>query len=591
MENDKLHGNLGDMIGKKIHTDPDGNPLTIQRAETNTPVDPANILKAATGLNIDEAAVTKAYHDQKNNVDKRPSHMEVLTPEEAEQLGFVKGEKFDVDRDIARERNEKIDRQLASKENQMVDMLQGIAKEEEKRTERLTNALHDDEQRQKIYNGNDPAAAANGKVNYVAPIGDNIDSTDESDAVVKTTNRKEIDPGNTIFGETPRVNPDDLVPSYDYEEENEEPATDENAGDEQDRPTAEQSDEEYGKYVRSLEIATVSDPEDPLITTVKNKAKIEPVSSGRLSKSKIVQDQAFLNAVNKFKRDNFRVVNVPLVNSGFSVDVVGTGPVDLTLLYRNVNQNMTSMEYELERMRTVLRNVVASHPPVDKNDLRNLIHFSDYNMLVYGHISATLKDVEYIHTCDDCGKDFHIVANSADLVLNRDKLQDRITQLRSCQSAADIKNHSLMLTNQQVITADGFIVNIGHPSYYEYMQYMTEMRALAESNELSDTQKQRLGTMAGVIAYIRSVIMPNGIHTNSLYQRFIAITMLDEEDFSTVLAEIKKLTDQIVVPRFGIKSVKCPHCGKENTDIAYDNLTDLLFFHTMVTRLMNETDL
>lgn len=589
MEHENLNGDLSSMLRKDVHTDPDGNPLKIQRGDDN-PVDPANILKAATGLNIDEAAVKKAYAEQRDhNANGKERSLEVLTPEEAAQLGIVKGEKFDVDRDIARERNAKIDRQLQQKNNDMVDLLKGVAQDESKRTDRLTGALHNDEERKKIFNGEDPAEN-NGKVTYHAPIGDTADNTDV-DATVRTTRRTEIDEGGFASYTTSRVDPDDLVPSYDYEEEEDEPSADGTESNEEERPTAEQSDSEYAKYIKNLEVSTVEETEDPILVTVKKKAKVEPVSSGRMSKSKIVQDQAFLNAVNKFKRDNFRVVNVPLVNSGFSVDVVGTGPVDLTLLYRNIGQNTNDMEYELERMRTVLRNVVASHPQVDKNDLRNLIHFSDYNMLVYGHIAATLKDVEHIHTCVDCGKDFHIVANSADLILNRDKLQERIAQIRNCQNVNDIKNNSLMITNQQVITSDGFIVNLGHPSYYEYIQYMTEMRDLANNNDMSDTQKRRLGTMAGVISYVRSVIMPNGIHTNSLFQRFIAMTMLDEDDFSTVLAEIKKLADQIVVPRFGIKSVKCPYCGKENTDITYDNLSDLLFFHTTVTRLMNETDL
>ena len=589
MEHENLNGDLSSMLRKDVHTDPDGNPLKIQRGDDN-PVDPANILKAATGLNIDEAAVKKAYAEQRDhNANGKERSLEVLTPEEAAQLGIVKGEKFDVDRDIARERNAKIDRQLQQKNNDMVDLLKGVAQDESKRTDRLTDALHNDEERKKIFNGEDPAEN-NGKVTYRAPIGDTTDNADV-DATVRTTRRTEIDEGGFASYATPRVDPDDLVPSYDYEEEENEPSADGAESNEEERPTAEQSDSDYAKYIKTLEVSTVEEAEDPILVTVKKKAKVEPVSSGRMSKSKIVQDQAFLNAVNKFKRDNFRVVNVPLVNSGFSVDVVGTGPVDLTLLYRNIGQNTNDMEYELERMRTVLRNVVASHPQVDKNDLRNLIHFSDYNMLVYGHIAATLKDVEHIHTCVDCGKDFHIVANSADLILNRDKLQERIAQLRNCQNVNDIKNNSLMITNQQVITSDGFIINLGHPSYYEYIQYMTEMRDLANNNDMSDTQKRRLGTMAGVISYVRSVIMPNGIHTNSLFQRFIAMTMLDEDDFSTVLAEIKKLADQIVVPRFGIKSVKCPYCGKENTDITYDNLSDLLFFHTTVTRLMNETDL
>ena len=66
MEHENLNGDLSSMLRKDVHTDPDGNPLKIQRGDDN-PVDPANILKAATGLNIDEAAVKKAYAEQRDH--------------------------------------------------------------------------------------------------------------------------------------------------------------------------------------------------------------------------------------------------------------------------------------------------------------------------------------------------------------------------------------------------------------------------------------------------------------------------------------------------------------------------------------------
>ena len=93
------------------------------------------------------------------------------------------------------------------------------------------------------------------------------------------------------------------------------------------------------------------------------------------------------------------------------------------------------------------------------------------------------------------------------------------------------------------------------------------------------------------LPFIRSVTMPNGVHTSSLYQRFIALGLLTEKDLRDLQAEITKMSEAIIMPQFGIKRVTCPCCGKVNTNIAFNNLDDLLFFHIMVTRLLNQTDL
>jgi hypothetical protein len=74
-----------------------------------------------------------------------------------------------------------------------------------------------------------------------------------------------------------------------------------------------------------------------------------------------------------------------------------------------------------------------------------------------------------------------------------------------------------------------------------------------------------------------------------LYQRYIALGVLNESDYDDVVNAIAEMRKKILVPQFGISKVVCPHCGKVNTNITYRDLNDLLFFHITVTRLLNQT--
>ena len=105
-----------------------------------------------------------------------------------------------------------------------------------------------------------------------------------------------------------------------------------------------------------------------------------------------------------------------------------------------------------------------------------------------------------------------------------------------------------------------------------------------------DVTNNRIQQMSEILPFIRKITMPNGVFTSNLYQRYIALTILTEEEYDAIFKEIGNMTKQIIMPKFGIKRVKCPHCGEMNTDISYDDLDSLLFFHFTVSRLLKQTD-
>ena len=319
------------------------------------------------------------------------------------------------------------------------------------------------------------------------------------------------------------------------------------------------------------------------MTTVKD--RVTAIPSGRINQNKTVDDSAFMSAINKFKRDNFRTVSVPLLNSGFSVDMVGTGAVDLNLLYSNTDDNTTRAEYEIEKMKVTIRNVVGTTPKIPKDDLRNMIHFADYNMMAYAHVAATLKNIEMIQTCTDCGEDFRIVCKSSDMIINMDKIKDRANAIRN---ATDPKQYSLMMMDQEFQADNGCTVILGHPSYAEYIQYSEEVRNMIDG--FSSFEQTMFRRVATALPFIRSITLPNGIHTNTIRQKFMALGMLSDDDLTELMKRINEMSDKIITPEFGIKSVKCPRCGKVHNDIRYENLENMLFFHFTITRLMSSIE-
>lgn len=534
----------------ELNGEPVPSVVPTQQAQTE--------IQRATGMRLPKFA--------QEETEESGSTFGVLTPDEAAQFG--PGTKIDVEKEADDARNRNADMKANAQRNDVINLISEAQANEEQRLADQEEYMSDPEKRAEKFQGQDIPGETR-KVEY---------RTDYKEDTPKQVERSQT---ASAFADE-----DDLLPSYDFEDIEPVPQADEQA-EEEAKDAPKPGEKEYTEYLKNLETVDIpADTQNPsIISVVQEKVAVEPVPSNRMSKAKTMGDQAFMSSINKFKKDNFRSVSVPLVNSGFSVDIVGTGSVDLTLLYSAVDQNTLAVDYEIEKMRTIMRNVVGTHPQVDRNSLRNMIHFADYQLMAYAHIAATLKTVETIQTCDECGKDFHIIANSSDLILNMDELRDKMEKIKNADS---INQYSLMAFDNKITTNGGFIINIGHPSYSEYIQYMSELKDTLE--KLTSVQSARITQMSSILPYVRSVLLPNNVHTSTLYQRFIAITMLSDEDYNQLSNEINKMVEKIILPKFGIRNVECPHCKKINTNIAYENLNDLLFFHITVTRLLNEIE-
>lgn len=514
-------------------------------------------IAAATGQNIDPSMLKmeteKPYTPAEPVPVSQPSEgLRFMSPAKAKDEGIDtdKAENIDIRQEVARRNKEQWEQAQKVQDENLSKMLQGAVDFEAARNQRLENTLNADEETRSKLLGDTPVAATARKT---------ITTEDRA--------KDERKSGN------PAIDPYELMPSYDEEQPVVPEAED---------TTPDPNSDEYAEFIRGLETVTVPEPEKGYAVTRIREANVTLLKTNPNKSVNNLGNQAFSNAVANYKRDNFSKVTVPLVNSGFLADVVGTGVVDLQNLYLNVDENMSTQDYQLEQMATVIRNVVGTNPRINPMQLRNSIHFQDYDMLAYGHICATLKTVETVANCSDCGKPFHITSNPANLLINMDELYEKRCAI---ENAANVEENSLMTTTRLVTTSVGVDVTLAHPSYAELVRAIRGYQEYSEG--LTAADQHRFTSMLNSLYMIRKVRLPNGIESNNIYQHYMALMLLGQRDLELVQREIEDMRKDIIVPKFGIREVECPHCHRINRNIPYNNLLELLFFHVSVDAYLN----
>lgn len=377
----------------------------------------------------------------------------------------------------------------------------------------------------------------------------------------------------------------DLTPGYSEEDMKEAPedgVTPQSDVKAEDAPPS-PGDDQYGEYIRNLPTTTL-DNVDPKKSPVMI-LRTPKITTAKKQNKQTLGDQAFMNAVTRFKKDNFGKADACLVNSGFFASVVGTGVVDMQNLYMNVSRDTSIYEYELEQMRAVIKNVVGTNPKINPNQLSQMIHYRDFEILSFSHVCATLEKVETVTNCKECGNAFRLESAPQELVLNEDEMHERKMRI---SGAANIEEVSLMTTVKKIETSVGIVVTLGHPSYAEYIRGVRGFQEKAA--EMTPADARRFQSMLDMLHFVRSVELPSGVKTNSIYQSYIAMGLLADVDFDAVSREVDEMKKQIIVPQYGIRECRCPTCGAINKNIPYRSLLDLLFYHTTVSSFLNNPE-
>lgn len=507
-----------------------------ENVATKQPTVTAETIRQATGVNIPAAGAAYVDAPSAPYIDG----MIIMSP--SENTEFTGGQKIDDDYIMA-EQSRKVTELVNSKDDEILNLMEQAVTSEESRLETVPEVQE--------------------KADDAAP------STESN------IERNGVDSQYTDEG---YLDTDDLVPMYSLEDAEE--------VDVEDKPEVismptnqEDSEEAFRRELKDMEIIDLPTSEDPIVKLVRDRSAAT-ITSVESQKVKTLGDQAFLNAINKFKKDNFRTVQVPMINSGFTAEILGTGAVELTMLYSTVDEETSVIDYEIEKMKTILHNVVGTNPRISPESLKDMIHYNDYQMLAFGHLCATLAEVSTAHNCDECGKSFRINANPADLIINRDDLNARIEQIRTSTS---VKELSLLSIDKKVETESGFSIVVGHPSYVDMINLFSAIKQY--STKMDKNNAKRFSEMSKVIAMVRYIMLPNGVKTVNAYQMYLALTMLSNEDYAAVVDVIDTFSKQAIIPQFGIPKAKCPYCGKTNVNIPYEKLDDIVFFHSMVTRL------
>lgn len=477
----------------------------------------------------------------------------ILTMEEAAQLGIDTNQGEIVDPEKAMEENmAKEDAARQKAEDDEINMMASqVLKDEADRMKRLENtlALPDDDPRKKELLGDRKAASVKSV----------------------TVTQKERDKDDRNIG-IPGYDEEDLLPAYTAEEVE---AEQKNPEAEKPEPPAPDEDA-YAEYVRGLEVTDVVPAKEDTVIMLRDPLVEEIIedTSKKYKNPQVLGDQAFMNAITRFKQDRYGKVTVPLINSGFMIDMVGTGVVDLQQLYVNVSEDTKVYEYQMEQMRTIIRNVTGTHPKIDPVELRNKIHYKDFPMMAFAHLCATLKTVESIVNCDKCSAAFRVTTRPKELLLNGAEINERAAQIAA---APNIETHSLMTKYKMVTTSGGFVITLGHPSYANEMTTLNSF--LAYYNNMTPSDQFRFQNRLDVLYFIRKIQLPNGIVTNSILQNYLALGMINTRDLQTIQSEVAKMKTDIIEPKFGIREVVCPVCGNVIKNVSYRDILNLVFLH------------
>lgn len=385
----------------------------------------------------------------------------------------------------------------------------------------------------------------------------------------------------------------DFLPDFDdddkVEEDGEKKAEDKSDEDEDNLEDASEleiryrNEDELEKLIRETPEVKIDPDPTPIVKVSQKRTEIIEVPGNNSDRIKELTDDAFISRFNKIRRKNFRVVEVPLLNSGFVVSMNGISAGDLVALYTIVDQHanggISAMDYLNAQMKTIAKSIVKIHPHFDKSNLHYMIHYADLNMLMYGIVAATLDDAKYpIDSCEGCGKSFRITIPSTDIILNKDEIQARTEEI---YNATDIKKTSLLERNVVMKFPSGFEVVLGHASIADQRSLMQAIDRYSENSAaLTEIDKMALLEAATTeLPWIKSLLLPGNIKAKGPFQITKGLGLMDDDERRQIVEIIRKLQKELIPTKIGVRNVKCPHCGHVHEQIPINSLSALVFYH------------
>ena len=382
---------------------------------------------------------------------------------------------------------------------------------------------------------------------------------------------------------------DEFLPDFEDDEDEKKPKeeaqADEDDDIDEDTPELEiryREEERLEKIIRETPEVSLEADTSPVIHVSQKKTEVIEVPGNNSDRVKELSDDAFLTRLTKIRRKNFRVVEVPLLNSGFVVSMNGISPGDLVALYNIVEQHanggISAIDYLNAQMKTIAKAIVKIHPHFDKSNLHYMIHYADLNLLMYAVVAATLEDAKYpIDACEGCGKAFRITVPSTDIILNKDDIKDRAEQI---YNATDVKQTSLLEKNVIMRFPSEFEVVLGHASIGDQRALMQSIDRYSDNASLTEVDKMALLECATTeLPWIKSIVGPGGIKARGPYQTTKLLGMMENDERRQIIENIRMMQKDLIPIKLGVRNVKCPHCGHVHSEIQISSLAALVFFN------------
>jgi hypothetical protein len=303
--------------------------------------------------------------------------------------------------------------------------------------------------------------------------------------------------------------------------------------------------------------------------------KPEAVISVSEKKLRMISDDVeFEKELARAKRRYSTSVKLPLPNSGVEIELIGVGAFDFERIYA-IPPESTEYTHELERMKTIIRSIVGSTPKIPPSKIADSISYMDHQMMTYGLVAATVKDIRYPHICVEskCLKNMTVEANVGELLLNAQAIEDaHNSNMLQYPDPKDIpfrKDYRIDLKNGDMV------IHMRLPSYLRTRKSLIEINGAIKNDQIPKESIELLS----IIIFIEKIEF-NGFVVDSPLKILKVINLLAKDEYKKILEVFTEMNKGLINPVFGIPTFKCPACGTDQ-NISIDAIEELVFFHLL----------
>ena len=274
-------------------------------------------------------------------------------------------------------------------------------------------------------------------------------------------------------------------------------------------------------------------------------------------------------------------VTTPLINSGFHLTLSGAAIPEIIAI-ANIENPRSILEYEFKKLSVIKKHLVDTSfgNVVNLQDLMKIIHYKDEQTLYFNLFVSTFPDEnDYPTTCfnEKCKTDLTLKLHSADLVLNADEFRDDYERiLYKDMDIKDVIKQTRLSKIKQVVLKNYTVVGIRIPSLYDRLTTMGKIENWVTKSKKDTTN---LNVVFGYLMFIEYIALPTPdgqyVKYDTIDELIEVLIGMEPEDHNEIDEQIDEYDNSKQI-EYGIKSYKCPVCGRDHKKQT-QKMDDLLF--------------